>query len=162
MDIADIEKFPSSNKTRFHGPRGAGFNTKLTGTALGRIKNNLHRLAVDEQGTGGADGRAGSAVDAFLLNPGDVFLDGLDPYAHLCQVFHPPLEIRLRTAELQNHETFLPGQDAGLEDVETQVEILHQPVNNGFVPVFFGKMEYNLFGSHGSSPSTILIKNYYT
>jgi hypothetical protein len=145
-------KFPASPKARFHSPRGTGFDTELTGAALGRIKNNLHGLAVDEKGTGGADGCAGSAVDAFLLHPGNILLDGLDPDAHLRQVFHPLLEIRLRTAELQNHETLLSGQDAGLEDVETQVEILDQPVNNRLVPVFFGKMKYNLLGSHNSSP----------
>lgn len=142
--ISYTGKLPVSDKAGFHGPRGTSFDTEFTGAALGGIKDHLHVLAVDVQGTGGTNGRASSAVDAFVIVPGDVLVDGFGPYTHLREVFHPSLEIRLRTAQFQNHKTLLPGQDAGLEDVEAEVEVLHQPVNDGFVPVLFGKMEYDL------------------
>jgi hypothetical protein len=53
----------------------------------------------------------------------------------------------------------LSRQDVGLEDVEAQVEILNQAVNNRLVPIFLGKMENDLLGSHGSSPGGFLPSN---
>jgi hypothetical protein len=97
-----------------------------------------------------------------MVVPDDVLLDGFDAHTDLGQVFQPSFEICLGSAQLQDHETFLPRQNIGLENVETQVEILNQSVNDRLVPVLFGKMENDFFGSHGPPPQENPFLKYYT
>jgi hypothetical protein len=96
-------------------------------------------------------------VDAFEVVPGDILFDGFNDDPRFEEIIHPALEIRLRTAQLQNHEALLLRQDIGLEDVEAQVKIFNQPVHDRLVPILLGKMENDLLGSHGSSPERVLL-----
>jgi len=92
-----------------------------------------------------------------MVIPANVPLDRLHAYANFGQVFQAPFKIGLWPAQLQDHETFLPGQNAGFKDVEAQVEFLNQLVDDGFIPVFLGKMENDLLRGHGLPPAKELI-----
>jgi len=100
-------------------------------------------------------------MDAFMVIPANVLLDRLNNDSHPSQIIHSFFEIRLRATYLQDHETLLARQDTGFQDVEAQVEIFDQPVDDGLILVFLGKMKDHLFGDHILSPFD-LTKKYYT
>jgi hypothetical protein len=91
-------------------------------------------------------------VRAFIVIPGDFLLDRLHAYADFDQVFQASLKIGLGAAQFQDHKTFLPGQNAGLEDIEAQIKFLNQLVDDRLTPVLLGKMENHLLGSHSQPP----------
>lgn len=114
------------------------------------VEQHHHFGALNGEGPGGANGRAGAALDANGIIPFD-FLGGvlyINPLGF--EVLDALFEIFVLAGELQDHVALFAGQDARTEDVENQVVVAGQIADQRLLDFVFGKTQDENFGIHGN------------
>jgi hypothetical protein len=82
---------------------------------------------------GRANGRAGPALEAFVIIPFNILPDALHLYPKAFHIPNTPLKVLFVSAQLEHHEAFLSRVDGRLEDVKGEVKLFDKVHGNGLV-----------------------------
>jgi hypothetical protein len=129
----------------FHGPDGTRRDAQFAAVACFRVEMDLHGGPVKIQGAGGTESRTGAAVYAFIGVLVDTLGKGFDLEAPVLQKADPLVKIRPQPAQFEDNDAFPPREDAGLENIENEVVLLHELTDNGLFHIVGRVMNHDFF-----------------